>query len=547
MADQPKSPTGHARPARAVSQPPPRNQTGGILSNVMFLGGLSQDQKEKLSNVLSVRVFQPGNVIMEAGRVCKFLYIIKSGNCKVYLSNSSTHVTELSTRDHFGEQALARAGALSTVTVVASTPTICMVLDPEDFGNMFDESTLRRTTKKRGAISTGARHTLMSKVGKLPQRHVTKTHKEFLHSSMKSMIMFSSESRRNKVIPYMTRIEYAAETLLDNRSIYVVETGSLHVTNDFGTNSVFAGDCHGEMEFLGGQSSPSTQVEVCEPSVVWQLGFDDYRTAMRQRNASEIYMIYEFLSSKVPLLQDMWTTELRCLSELVRIIHYSHGEIIYKPGEPSSTNVYIVLTGHVVINSNESPVTLGVGALFGHSTVETNQKLSTGTCCASGTVQCLIISSNIARVYMPNIVFDGVPLQSLSERISIGPTFIDTKLDQLIPIGVLGQGTYGTVILVVDPTSNDHYALKRMDKLTLVDLEQEQHILDERIILGMVSHPFIIPLRQSYKTDTALYLLFDPMLGGDMFELLQSRTLLNEHDARFYIGSLCTACSLNVV
>lgn len=98
---------------------------------------------------------------------------------------------------------------------------------------------------------------------------------------------------------------------------------------------------------------------------------------------------------------------------------------------------------------------------------------------------------------------------------------------------LLGTGTYGRVYLVSHKSTNQLYALKCMRKGLVVKEKQQQHVLEETRILAMMSHPFILPLVQTYQDPGELYMLIDLALGGELYYLLQKKVSAKGCRARF--------------
>jgi len=117
---------------------------------------------------------------------------------------------------------------------------------------------------------------------------------------------------------------------------------------------------------------------------------------------------------------------------------------------------------------------------------------------------------------------------------------------------ILGVGTFGRVKLVVHkPAGSDSktgagqtpYALKCMRKAQVVATKQQSHVLNEKNILAMMEHPFILALVATYQDNHELYMLLELALGGELFTLLAKRAPLFDSPARFYTGSVVSMFS----
>jgi serine/threonine protein kinase len=61
---------------------------------------------------------------------------------------------------------------------------------------------------------------------------------------------------------------------------------------------------------------------------------------------------------------------------------------------------------------------------------------------------------------------------------------------------VIGTGTFGKVYLAC--LDGKSFALKMLNKRKIIELKQTEHIKNEKNILAMVHHPFIVNLVESF-------------------------------------------------
>jgi serine/threonine protein kinase len=73
-----------------------------------------------------------------------------------------------------------------------------------------------------------------------------------------------------------------------------------------------------------------------------------------------------------------------------------------------------------------------------------------------------------------------------------------------------------------------------MRKAQVVATKQQSHVIHEKTILGMMEHPFILSLVQTYQDAGELYMLMELALGGELFTLLAKRAPLFDQPAKFY-------------
>lgn len=85
----------------------------------------------------------------------------------------------------------------------------------------------------------------------------------------------------------------------------------------------------------------------------------------------------------------------------------------------------------------------------------------------------------------------------------------------------LGTGSFGRVHLVQSRHNQRFYAVKVLKKNQVVKMKQVEHTNDERRMLGMVKHPFLITLWGTFQDSKNLYMVMDFVEGGELFSLLR--------------------------
>jgi serum/glucocorticoid-regulated kinase 2 len=81
------------------------------------------------------------------------------------------------------------------------------------------------------------------------------------------------------------------------------------------------------------------------------------------------------------------------------------------------------------------------------------------------------------------------------------------SIDSFELLKVIGKGSFGKVMQVRKKDTHRVYALKTIRKAHIASRPGEiTHILAERVVLGSVNSPFIVPLKFSFQTPDKLYL-----------------------------------------
>jgi serine/threonine protein kinase len=80
-----------------------------------------------------------------------------------------------------------------------------------------------------------------------------------------------------------------------------------------------------------------------------------------------------------------------------------------------------------------------------------------------------------------------------------------------------------------------------MKKAEIIRLNQVTHTLDERSIMMMLQHPFIVNLYATFQDDRRLYMLLEFVNGGELYAYLQTEGKLPSDHARFYVAEIMLA------
>jgi len=109
----------------------------------------------------------------------------------------------------------------------------------------------------------------------------------------------------------------------------------------------------------------------------------------------------------------------------------------------------------------------------------------------------------------------------------------------------LGQGSYASVRLAVlqegAASGQIGYAIKIVHRAKLAKAHNVQQLKRERDILSMCNHPMVLRLAAAYQNKTAIMLLLDLELGGELFTLMRKRGRFNLEEARFYTACVASA------
>jgi len=121
------------------------------------------------------------------------------------------------------------------------------------------------------------------------------------------------------------------------------------------------------------------------------------------------------------------------------------------------------------------------------------------------------------------------------------PAPCNTTISDFRVYKLLGEGTYGKVMLVYHNANKQYYALKMIDKEMVVKRKQVPHTLNEKRILQCINFPFVVNLDFSFQNNSMLFLIMPIVSGGELFNHLQKMKKFSEIISRFYSAQVAMA------
>lgn len=105
----------------------------------------------------------------------------------------------------------------------------------------------------------------------------------------------------------------------------------------------------------------------------------------------------------------------------------------------------------------------------------------------------------------------------------------------------LGTGSFGRVHLVRLVHNGRYYAIKVLKKAQVVKMKQVEHTNDERKMLKLIDHPFIIRMWGTFQDSKNLFIVMDYVEGGELFSLLRKSKRFPSPVAKFYSAEVVLA------
>ena len=235
---------------------------------------------------------------------------------------------------------------------------------------------------------------------------------------------------------------------------------------------------------------------------------------------------------------------------------YRTGYVIFEEGQEVDATFYIVRQGRVHIKSADGSIDkeIGKGGYFGEDMLgadgrhginrdATDRPDYTATVLEDCTLGCLTLED--CRTIMDTSMIGKSTRRFAAMSLVIEA---DIKLTDLERHKILGAGTFGQVWLV-SRTNRDGikrpYALKIQSKYELIANSQATGVVQEKNIMAQLSHPFIVPLVNTYQDKERVYMLLKLVHGGELFSVLHNSQSdgVPEKSAKFYASCILEALS----
>ncbi|CAH0604635.1 unnamed protein product [Chrysodeixis includens] len=365
------------------------------------------------------------------------------------------------------------------------------------------------------------------------------------------------EERLEAVVEAMSPQEFPAGSLIiregeSGSHLFVSAHGQFEVLKAGQVVKTFGpGEAFGELALLY-KAKRFASIRCITEAKVWMLERRVFQKIMVRSGRQEQEDNIRFLAS-VPLLSGIHPIELTKISEFLKREFFSTGTPVVRQGDRGD-KFYIIRGGTVVVTKREgdgSENRVGVlrrGDYFGEQALlHEDRRLATVTALPPG-VECLTLERGPFTEFLGNLdvlknIRHVAPRPSQQKKTSqVKSEFEFVELKDLEIIGTMGVGGFGRVELVqYKPNKSLTFALKCLKKVDMVQQQQQEHAYNEKEIMMSCKSPFICRLFRTFKDNKYVYFLMEPVLGGDVWTILQKQRYFPENIARFMIACVVEA------
>jgi cGMP-dependent protein kinase len=498
---------------------------GNAVEKNQILGHLGDAEKQVFVDYSQVFNADQGDEIITQGDAGDYFYIIKEGKVAFYIDNQKLKgdtgsFLEYSDGDSFGELALLQDVPRAS-SVKAVKPCRLFRINRDSF---------------RYAIAAAA-----------------KDASEVALETMKQVEIFNglSEAQLFEVSKIAMSAEFPAKAKVFGKGdpgevFYIVQSGSVTI-KDIGQNmhdvSLGPGQHFGEAAIQTGE--PRGATAVCETaSTLLEIAREDFEKILGPLNeAIEKNQNLRILSS-TELLSNLGEAEKHDVISMFVEKPFKKGAVILNE-DKADENFYMIKEGEVSMSTHEAGDNeislLTSGQSFNLAALQPKQDgLVWPTCKAKTNCVCFMLQrKDLEKI--AGAGFADLATKAYGARqaeLNAAKQVLIPK-SQLKEVAKLGQGTFGRVALVQDTQSKKVFALKALHKKEVVEYKQQANVMNEKNIMLMCHHPFILALHNTYKDDHKLYMLLEYCNGGELFGRLHTNTrdgVSKVEHAKFYTG-----------
>jgi CRP-like cAMP-binding protein len=499
---------------------------GALKDNFVF-ESLDDKDRAELSDAFFQRQVPAGINVIEQGDKGDYFYVVEKGSFDIFVD--SQKVVEITAGGSFGELALLY-NCPRAATVRSAVDGVLWAIDRSSFKHIIKDASEAAYKSAKEALQ---------------DVHILRTLKENQLDAIASAVKIT----RFKAGDYIIRKGDQGEIFYmvkDGEVMCVIPPDPSKGRRKSKPIKLVKGQYFGERALQRGEPRAADVVclsETCTCMTLDRQAFQTLLGPLHQLIANNVAVSY---LQTIPSFQDKRAEELYAIAELVEEKEFSAGAVIQDEGKPVE-NLYIIREGDAVVYHDDQHVAnLCAGQFFNDTAMPSSR-------------QSVMAFNQVSVMCVPLSATNELAVRN--QRWSVAITSPDTKVqkkekvlnpygirfEDLHEIKVLGEGSFGRVSLVQvqrpEESFSEPWALKRMSKAVIDKMKQKKNIMNEKKILALLDHPFVLALEATFQDSRSLYMLLEIVPGGELFNYLdqQEGGIVPATSAWFYMACMVSA------
>ncbi|RLN20850.1 hypothetical protein BBJ28_00001007 [Nothophytophthora sp. Chile5] len=502
-----------------------------LVNNFLFYT-IGSSEIDAIVDFMAEKSTSVGEVIITEGDTGDYFYVVENGSFSIVVNGTTVNTVQRGAT--FGELALVY-NCPRTATVTCCQAGRLWALDRVTFRRLVARIQSDQIDECKNAL-----------------RKVT-----LLHALTETQLSQLAEAAQIVKFSKGERIIKKGER---GNVLYIIKNGAVVCSDagDMESLRLTENDYFGERALMTHEPRAANVTAETDVTLIAldRQAFDDLLGSLRE--VIDHNMSMRVLQS-IPLLKILSPSEKDKLFQALEPASFSDGEYVLKEGDHGTT-FYIIKSGSAIVkksvinpenNSKSAPVmekrqvaTLSTGNFFGEMSLLHGEPRQADVV-ANGPLECLSLDqAKFVELLGPLQEFLNREAEERKNALQMQQQQ-QIRLEELEVLRTLGSGTFGRVKLAKHKPTGAAYALKVLDKASVVAYKQQKNVLNEKSVMAQCNHPFLLKLFTTYKDATKLYMLIEFVQGGELFTYLHCTPtspgrLPNDH-ARFYASHVLMA------
>jgi cGMP-dependent protein kinase 1 len=489
------------------------NERISILKMIPYIKNLDQIKIIGMSQLTTLKTYEKDQIIIDEGSNFDRIYIIKEGRVK--LTKNMKKIKKLYDSEFFGDVSLLVKKPAFYTYQVESPTAIIYELTFKSIFEVLGES-FAKTIIYRLFLSA------ISKSEKI---------NEYLFEDVKELFnIFSLKYYTMDEVVYPTNYQ-------KNKKICIVICGRLKKQGyDQDEILVHTEEMYGE-RIIDSKINLDANIISDDITLTMEANWVDILKSFKSGDSLGLGNLYETVKKmkRIPLFSTLSEIKLFQLAKRMTKEVFQTREEIIREGS-TGDKFYIIKTGKVKVYQKGKFIReMETGSCFGEIALLIG---STRTCTiiAAERSQCFVLNKDSF-----NEIVDLELLKHLQKILSLQD--INVNLDNLFYVKTLGQGRYGKVFLVHN--QKNFYAIKMGSIKNIVSKGNLiKYFINEKNVMLMTDHPFIIKLVKTMKTKDFIFFLLEYIDGVTLKSHIEKRSkssFRNVSEVAFYGSILLSA------